>query len=60
MKPEHGWVKALAGSNSSSFLLEHSKLSAAAFPPIAVMHRLTASRMWQPRPGVFVYDFNRK
>lgn len=41
------WTKALAGANSSSFLLQHSKLSSAAFPPIEVMHRLTASRMWQ-------------
>jgi hypothetical protein len=58
-QPSQHWTKALAGDNSSTFLLKNSKLSSAAFPSIEVMHRLTASRMWQPRPGVFTYDFNQ-
>ena len=58
-QPSQRWTKARAGVNSSTFLLTHTKLSAAAFPPIAVSHRLTPGRMWQPRPGVFVYDFNQ-
>ena len=55
---EH-WTPAVLANSSSSFKLDRAKLASATVPPVEVMHTLTANRMREPAPGVFVFDFGQ-